>query len=201
MSLLRMRGEEIIDWKSLIRYSGIPDLRPEGLVLRQLLIPLLWYHRKYKFDILHCHGVYPPEYVGISFQKITGVPDIITPHGGDIKKNEEGYVINPRITSRIKKTFSAADAVTAISSHVKEQVISLNANPDGVYLIPNGIWLNEFGSVNNKQEISEGPYILYLGRLVQQKRVDILIQAFSRIVTQYPNIRLKIAERVKKKII
>ena len=180
----------------VLRYSR-PSSRRFGL--RQLLIPLLWYRRKYKFDILHCHGVYPPGYVGISFQKITGVPVIITPHGGDIKKNEEGYVINPNITARIKKTFSAAQAVTAISSHVKEQVISLNANPERVYRIPNGIWLNEFGSVNNKQEISEGPYILYLGRLVQPKRVDMLIEAFSRIVTQYPNIRLKIAGEGKEK--
>lgn len=178
----------------VLRYSR-PSSRRFGL--RQLLIPLLWYHGKYKFDVLHCHGVYPTGYVGSSFHKITGVPVVITPHGGDIKKNQEGHIINPKITSRIKKTFSEAQAVTAISSYVKGQVINLNANPDGVYLIPNGIWLNEFGSADNK--ISEDPYILYLGRLVQRKRVDILIQAFSRIITQYPNIRLKIAGEGKEK--
>jgi glycosyltransferase involved in cell wall biosynthesis len=174
----------------VLRYSR-PSSRRFGL--RQLLIPLLWYHGRYKFDILHCHGVYPPGYVGVSFQKITGVPVIITPHGGDIKTNGEGHVINRRITLRIKKTFSETRAVTAISSHVKEQVISLNANPDKVYLIPNGIWLNEFCHVSNKHTIHEDPYILYLGRLVAQKGVNILIQAFSRIITRHPNIRLKIA--------
>jgi len=180
----------------VLRYSR-PSSRRFGL--RQLLIPLLWYHWKYKFDILHCHGVYPTGYVGISFQKITGVPVVITPHGGDIKKNQEGHIINPKITSRIKKTFSEAQAVTAISSYVKGQVIHLNANPDRVYLIPNGIWLNKFGSCTNEQKIHEKPYILYLGRLVQLKGVDILMQAFSRIMMQYPDIRLKIAGDGKEK--
>jgi len=174
----------------VLRYSR-PSSRRFGL--RQLLVPLLWYHWKYKFDILHCHGVYPTGYVGISFQKITGVPVVITPHGGDIKKNQEGYIINPKITSRIKKTFSEAQAVTAISSSIKGQAIHLNANPERVYLIPNGIWLNRFGAVTNEQNKYEKPYILYLGRLVRIKGVDILLQAFSRIMMQYPHIRLKIA--------
>lgn len=174
----------------VFRYSR-PSSRRFGL--RQLLVPLLWYHWKYKFDVLHCHGVYPTGYVGSSFQKITGVPVVITPHGGDIKKNQEGYIINRKITLRIKKTFSEAQAVTAISSYVKGQVINLNANPDRVYLIPNGIWLNKFRSFANEQKIHEKPYIVYLGRLVRLKGVDILMRAFSRINMQYPDIRLKIA--------
>ena len=180
----------------VLRYSR-PSSRRFGL--RQLLIPLLWYHWKYKFDILHCHGVYPAGYVGISFRKITGVPVVITPHGGDIKKNQEGHIINPKITSRIKNTFSETQAVTAISSSVKGQVINLNADPDRVYLIPNGIWLNKFGSFTNEQKIHEKPYILYLGRLVRLKGVDILMQAFSRIIMQHPGIRLKIAGDGKEK--
>jgi glycosyltransferase involved in cell wall biosynthesis len=187
----RVRGiNNILDVPyEVLRYSR-PSSKRFGL--RQLLIPLLWYHWKYKFDILHCHGVYPPGYIGISFQKITRVPVIITPHGGDIKKNQKGYIANPTITARVRRTFSAAQAVTAISSHVREQIINLNADSDRVYLIPNGIWLNKFSPIACGG-IYENPYILYLGRLVPVKGVDIMIRAFSRITSQYPDIRLKIA--------
>ena len=176
----------------VLRYSR-PSSRRFGL--RQLLIPLLWYHRKYKFDILHCHGVYPPGYVGISFQKITKVPVIITPHGGDIKKNEEGYVINPNITARIKKTFSAADAITVLSSDMKKRVLSLGACSGRIYLVPNGIFRNDFKPPGYPHDcpVRDEPYVLYLGRLREDKGIDVLLRAFCLIKKGHPQVKLMIA--------
>jgi glycosyltransferase involved in cell wall biosynthesis len=174
----------------VLRYSR-PSSKRFGL--RQLLIPLLWYHFKYRFDILHCHGVYPPGYVGSSFHKITGVPLIITPHGGDIKENDKGIIINSRITARIKKTFSSAQAVTAISSDIKARILKLGVNSDKVHLIPNGVFLNEYISPEEYHQQTNDSYILYLGSLIKRKGVDILMQAFHKICKDYPNVRLKIA--------
>ncbi|MEM3362609.1 MAG: glycosyltransferase family 4 protein [Candidatus Micrarchaeia archaeon] len=188
----RVRGmDNNLDFEYKVLRFSRPSSKKFGL--RQLLLPLLWYHWIYRFDILHCHGVYPPGYVGISFNKLTGVPVVITSHGGDIKKNINNQIINRRITSRILKTFSEAQAVTAISYYMREQILELNASPDKVYLIPNGIQLNEFKYFGNKASLSKESYILYLGRLVQVKGVDILIQAFSKMIAQHPEIRLKIA--------
>lgn len=175
----------------VIRYSR-PSSKRFGL--RQLIIPLLWHHKKYNFDVLHCHGVYPPGYVGALFNKITGIPLIITPHGGDVDVNEKGYIINPKITARIKKTFLSAQAVTAISFYIKEQILNLDAPFNKVHFIPNGVFFNEFKAPKMDQSHTrkDDLYILYLGSLIKRKGVKFLIQAFSAIKRGYPLLRLKI---------
>jgi len=177
---------------TVLRYSR-PSSRRFGL--RQLLIPLLWHHIKYHFDILHCHGVYPPGYVGASFSRFTGIPFVITPHGGDIKTNTHGFIINKRITSLIRQTFQAAHAVTAISSDIKKRVLHLGATPNKTYLIPHGIFSDGFKVSAEHQQTNgnDSRYILYLGRLEKDKGVDVLIKAFSAVKKKHPDIELRIA--------
>ncbi len=177
---------------TVLRYSR-PSSKRYGLY--QLVLPLLWLHRKHRFDILHCHGAYPPGYVGALFYKITGVPFIITPHGGDIEKDSQGLIINSKVTNRIKKTLSKALAVTAISPDIKRRVLELGASSEKIQDIKNGIFLNHFKTdrISNKQLPGEAPYISYLGHLRWEKGVDILIKAFSKIQKNYPDLRLKIA--------
>lgn len=176
----------------VLRYQR-PSSKRFGL--RQLLVPLLWHHMKHRFDIIHCHGVYPPGYVGASFHKITGVPFVITPHGGDIKENDNGLIINSRITARIKKTFASAQAVTAISSDIRNRVLKLGAPQDKIHIIPNGVFTDDFKAnpIRTNKKTHNDPYILYLGGLRKIKGIDILLQAFSIINNKYPGLKLKIA--------
>ncbi|MFZ5998712.1 MAG: glycosyltransferase [Nitrospirota bacterium] len=173
----------------VLRYQR-PSSRRFGV--RQLLVPLLWYHFRYRFDVLHCHSVYPPGYVGVTFHRITGVPLVITPHGGDIKVNAEGYIINRRISARVHKTFSSAQAVTALSSDVRAKVLTLGARPERVHIIPNGVALNQYRP-SEEEGHRHDAYILYLGRLSKVKEIDILLHAFSKVSRKYPHVRLKIA--------
>ncbi len=182
----------------VLRYSR-PSSRRFGL--RQLLIPLLWHHLKYHFDVLHCHGVYPSGYVGASFSRITGVPFLITPHGGDVKTNGNGSIINERVTLRIRETLSSVHAITAISSDIRKRILDLGGAPEKVHLIANGIFLNEFGPLTACQDIVDTKirYIFYLGRLEKDKGVDVLIKAFSEVKKKHPDIKLKIGGDGKEK--
>jgi glycogen synthase len=188
---VRGRDNEMDVPYKVLRYSR-PSSRRFGL--RQLLIPLLWHHLKYHFDVLHCHGVYPSGYVGASFSRITGVPFLITPHGGDLKTNGNGSIINERVTLRIRKTLSSVHAITAISSDIRKRILDLGGAPEKVHLIANGIFLNEFGPLTVCQEMADtkNRYIFYLGRLEKDKGVDVLIKAFFEVKKKHPDIRLKI---------
>lgn len=159
--------------------------------LRQILVPLLWDYLRSPFDVLHCHGVYPPGYVGASFSRLTGVPFVITPHGGDIKLNGHGFVINSGVTEKIRKTLERAHAVTAISDIVRSRLLALGAREEKIHVIPNGVFSDRLRP-SGKSTVSGPPYVLYLGRLAAIKDVDILIQAFSSIKAD-ENIHLKIA--------
>ena len=172
----------------VLRYHR-PTSRRYGV--RQVLLPLLWNHIRYRFDIIHCHGVYPPGYIAASFRRITGTPFVITPHGGDIKVTDNE--INGHILSRIRKTFASADAITAISPSVRARVLNLGAPPEKTHIIPNGVFLHKSETGRNDHDESEMPYILYIGRLAKIKGLDILLQAFSIIYSRHPDVRLKIA--------
>lgn len=163
----------------------------------QLIIPLLCNYNKYHFDILHCHGAYPSGYIGALFHQITGVPLIITPHGGsgDVEKNDRGHIINSRITRRINKVFSKALAVTAISTEIKKHILDFGTDPDKIYSIPNGVFLDEFkmSDTAKKKCRNNNTYILYIGSLIRRKGVDILIKAFLKVKKNILNLKLKIA--------
>ena len=174
----------------ILRYSR-PSSRRFGL--RQLLIPLLWHHWRYHFDVLHCHSVYPTGYVGAAFHKITGIPFVITPHGGDITKNNRGNIINRKVTDRIRKTFASAQAVTAISSALRQQILDLGAPPEKVFLVPNGVSLGEFTQIDASKKNLSSNSIVFIGRLIRRKAADILIQACSLVKYRCPDIKIKIA--------
>ncbi|MDB5037414.1 MAG: glycosyl transferase group 1 [Bacteriovoracaceae bacterium] len=58
-----------------------------------------------------------------------------------------------------------------------------------IRIIPNPLLLpTDFSSSRNKK-----PWILGVGRLVEQKRFDLLIRAFSKVSAPYPEWKLKIA--------
>jgi len=173
----------------ILRYQK-PSSRHFGV--RQIIVPLLWHHIRYRFDVLHCHGVFPAGYVGLSFHRLTGCPFVITSHGGDIKQNEKGIIITPRITANVRKALCEAGAVTAVSNDMKEQILRLAADSSRVHVLPNGIFADEFRSSVEKNE-KLNPYILYLGRLRADKGIDLLIRAFSAASPKHPDVKLKIA--------
>ncbi len=177
-------------------YKVIRFQRPSSkrFGLRQLLLPLLWSQIKYRFQIVHCHGVYPPGYVGSAFHRITRVPLVITPHGGDVKTGDAGHVLPERILSRIKKSFRSSQAVTAISSSMKERIITFGGLPERIHVIPNGVNLRGADELKDEfREVDEPPYILFVGRLHRIKAVDVLLAAFSKINARHPEVKLKVA--------
>ena len=47
---------------------------------------LLAAHRRHRFDVVHCHDVYPTGYVAVGCRAAMGVPVVITSHGGDVRR-------------------------------------------------------------------------------------------------------------------
>jgi len=41
-------------------------------------------YRRQAFDVLHCHGIYPPAYLSALMKDEIRVPIVVTSHGGDV---------------------------------------------------------------------------------------------------------------------
>jgi glycosyltransferase involved in cell wall biosynthesis len=81
----------------------------------------------------------------------------------------------------------------AVSPGIAEELRKLRGAQADIRVVPNSA--GEFSFVSNKYDIQEDKkYILFLGRIdVYQKGLDILLDAFDRVATQLPDIKLVIA--------
>lgn len=114
------------------RKSGI-DFLSAWAVLSQL-------HRHEHIDVISCHGASCAGRTAAFVAPRLGVPLVVTPHGEDIQRVSEigyGLRLQPRWDRRIRRTLLTADAVTAISSSIRNELDFLP--PERIHDIPNGI--------------------------------------------------------------
>jgi glycosyltransferase involved in cell wall biosynthesis len=153
-------------------------------------------HRRHRFDVLHCHGVYPPGYLAAMCRNSLGVPTVITSHGGDIR---EGNVrlTRPVLVERYVQALEGTDVLVAISRFTRESLLRLCPNPRTMVDIPNGVDLEPFASAAGRPAsldaaIRPGEYLLFLGRLKHRKGVDVLLEALA-LVPSSGSVQLVVA--------
>ena len=194
----KIRG---IDNRVNVPYRVVHYQRPSSkrFLTRQVLWRLWWEHRRTPFDALHCHSAYPHGYVAATFTRLTGVPAIITPHGPTDIMRAERIRRNPKLEKRLAKGLRSAAGITAISRDIFAEILSIGGiTEEKVHIIPNGINLSDYEGVEPYQ--SGFPYIMAMGRMVQQKGFDRLLLSFSKIVEQVPDLHLLMAgEGVKRR--
>jgi glycosyltransferase involved in cell wall biosynthesis len=159
--------------------------------VRQILLYLLHEYWRRPFDVLHCHGAYPPAYVGAAFKRLVNVPMVVRPHGSDILPGE--FVrANVNLERRLVQGLSAADLIISQSHSLWRELRSLGV-PDGkMRMIPNGVHVAEFRPVESAPPLPH-PYILAMGRFSPKKGFDVLLRAFTRVAAEDPAMHLVLA--------
>jgi len=152
--------------------------------------------RRQQFDLLNVHLTYPGGYVARWLACGTGLPFVITPHGGDIFYRSR-FRSRPRIWNRIQNALSSADGVIALSSYFARLIQEIAPSQSKIARIPNGVNLQEYTApVEWRDDLASrcGPqYILALGRLVGRKGFDVAIRAFHQVRRQCPDWKLVFA--------
>ncbi|MSQ96224.1 MAG: glycosyltransferase family 1 protein [Gemmataceae bacterium] len=145
---------------------------------------LLQHYRRQPFDVLHCHGIYPPSYLASLSKKQVPVPIIVTSHGGDV------YEKNVRlkktvIVERCLKGLQAASALVAISRFTRDGFERLcPESAPRIVDIPNGVHLDAYSEpatmpIDAAFHFAPGSYAVFLGRLKHRKGVDVLLRALA----------------------
>lgn len=140
-------------------------------------------YRKRRFDILHCHSVYPTGYIAARCSAIDAVPKVITSHCGDVCPSSR-LLKKPGLPSRYSLSLRRAEAAVAISRFVEQRLKGLCPEIRRVVRLPNGVDAGRFSRPVKRPTglspgIRPGEYLLFLGRLVQRKGVDLLLDGFA----------------------
>lgn len=166
----RRKSESIKIFKTLLLNNNLKNLIKNILVIHK-------YVKKEKIDTIHCHGT-PSNIIGIILKKTCRVKFITTVHS-DLMYEFQGK--KKFIYAKIEKlTLKYADFIIPVSNNLKEKLTDRHGKEDDkIKLIYNGIGINT--SIVNIKKRDEKFKFLFVGRLVEIKNVELLLQGLDYI--------------------
>lgn len=203
----RIKPEYAVE--DVIGSNQVYRLSPVGLSHRAnvlVMFSTIWYlvrHRR-KFDILHVHGIGPLGIASLAAGKLLRKKVILKIASyGDLRRRD-AVGITPSLFSRMVRRIllpprlwywflQQAHSIVAISREIEHEAGQLGLNKKTY--IPNGVntrkfvpaHINEKISVKHELSLPIGNLLVFLGRLVDGKRGDVLLQAMPSVLREYPD--------------
>ncbi|MED1796860.1 DUF1957 domain-containing protein [Brevibacillus nitrificans] len=152
-----------------------------------------------RVDIVHGHD-WLVSWAAMEIKERMAIPLITTIHALEHGRHQGIHTpLQQRIHESEYALVSVSDHVLVCSHYMRGEVQKLFGVPDEkIQVIYNGVELPEDSPVQEaelRQELSlgEGPILFFVGRLVREKGVHLLLEAVSRLAWEFPDVRVVIA--------
>ena len=180
-------GKEF-DSQKLKSYKGIklvwlPTVNAKGLAAASSSFFGAIYAALGNFDVVHFHAEGPCAMMGIT--KLFGKKCVATIHGLDHQRSKWGKFAGWYIMQGEKAAVKYADEIIVLSKSVQQYFMDTYGRE--TKLIPNGVnrpVIRQAQIIKDKFGIGKDEYILFLGRIVPEKGVHYLIEAFKNVKTK-----------------
>lgn len=193
-----LKSFEVVDGVSIYRVPSPGPKLLAGAIFTLLATRLL---SRLRPNIIHAHEILAPTSAAFLTKHFHGWPFITTIHRGGVKGDI--YKIKRRLFGlrRFKALLQEVDAFIVISREIDDELAELNVPFEKRIFIPNGVDIEAFAppSSDQKKQLREqlsipfhATVIVYLGRLVAEKRVDHLLRIWPQIKTVFPETLLLI---------
>jgi len=120
-----------------------------------------------------------------------GIPSGVIVGGSDVLL----MVQDPRRRAVVARTLQSAQAVFAVSQDLREKTIALGVDPQRVHVVYRGV--DEAFSPGSREEARrrldlpvEGEMVLWVGKMVPVKGLEVLLDAFARVAQARPQASL-----------
>jgi L-malate glycosyltransferase len=186
-------GIPIFRNQTLWEMFGIRGLRRFGGYL--YMISLFWnlWRRRADYDILHVHGLNYHSAVAVLaarwFHRKTVVKLANSGPASDIHKMRIGQQLP--LSRFLLPVALQSDRFVATNRTIVQELISVGVPADRIIQLPNGV---ETDSVPVKVNyvLHDPVRLIFVGRLHEQKGLEILLTAFQRLVGLYPDLNLRL---------
>ena len=135
-----------------------------------------------KFDVIHFHAEGPSAMVLPA--KLLGQKCVVTIHGLDWQRSKWGGFATKFLKFGEKTAAKYADEAIVLSQNVKDYFMKTYGRE--TVFIPNGINkpnIRKANIIKEKYGIDKDDYILFLGRIVPEKGIHYLINAYNQLKT------------------
>jgi teichuronic acid biosynthesis glycosyltransferase TuaC len=135
------------------------------------------------YDLIDAHYVYPDGFAAAMIAGILKKPLVVSARGSDINVISQFSVIRPLV----RQVLQRANGLIAVSHALKESMVRIGCRRDNLAVIGNGVDPQKFkprSQVAMRQELGlrgDGPIIVTVGRLDENKGFHILVDAVARL--------------------
>jgi phosphatidylinositol alpha-1,6-mannosyltransferase len=158
---------------------------PKGVIS---LLHTGWHILRESPEIIHAGDLYPPGLIALLVKKILGLPYVIYCHGEEITQTDR-YRHQPRARNCIYRN---ADAVVANSDFARENLLRIGVENARIHKITPGVDAVRFSPARPNKELLERygltnkTVLLTVARLVPRKGHRLVLQAFAKIASEFP---------------
>jgi teichuronic acid biosynthesis glycosyltransferase TuaC len=179
------------------RYPLVPGLfMPLHGILMFLGSWLLAYrlHKKFRFDCIDAHYVYPDGFTATLLGKLLGIPVVISARGSDVNVFPSFRAVRPLISWSLRR----AVGVIAVAAALKNSMIGLGVSERAIRVIPNGVDLDKFyphdrtAARTSLNIPTDEKVVVSVGSLTESKNHSLLISAFAKLLNSHPDSKLYI---------
>ncbi|MFZ5364044.1 MAG: glycosyltransferase family 4 protein [Patescibacteria group bacterium] len=156
-------------------------------------LPIVWHlwrtARREKAEVILVGQVLPVGTAVMILNKIFKIPYFVSCHGMDILTAAE----NPQKKKLMIKILEQATGVVANSEFTKNELIKLGVAENKITIVHpcpssgDGIAPEKLSEIKNRLGLADKKIILTVGRLVERKGYDKVIEALSKILEKVPN--------------
>jgi glycosyltransferase involved in cell wall biosynthesis len=148
--------------------------------------------RKYKIDFIHCHWVIPQGFFVALLNSLSGIPYLLTAHGGDVYSFRNNSFIRRCSNFALKRA-----GTCTVNSKPTGQAVRNIGSDARVQVVPMGVDTQRFHPENFNPKIKEDlniedVFLLAVGRFAEKKGFRYLIQAMPAILKKKPEAKLVI---------